>query len=640
MAKNTDLYAILRAYSNKIASPYIDIGVFITFLSKYVQHLVPKQPEWTDWVQDTNLKFWDTMGKYTEDGRCILLTDTAAGRIYLPYYAVDKLKAAYQDLEGCADIPFPNEESLKISLPQTQLMILNLETDLAPFLDKPAASYLPVIRLIFPDARWDALILAPMIPRSLLEAAILKVRYYLTQHNNKDYSMHKLVGLLPGKEGGLRENMDMVIARPQDCLSSIKGGGEVTYLFWTSLSSLIKEDLRKKSELFSSDIAVLEAVYVVELCLNLYKSKLQKERVKETALRYLDRALEKAPYYFTQDQIIKFTDNKGTALLGQYSEADLNGHIKKKTSESPEGVVPEWLVVQARHGEQYYLKKDKYLPLVSRLIIEAQGGMRKEILTRWTEILDNFNTEPAMENDADFERFLGSLNASMNPLLHDFLEDKKLFWVYDEMERTEKAIPIASRIFERGKLIPYSLMFLLKRKEILFDAKMSLPFWYSIPILRSIFAFFAKLSKKKKHNRRGTKKAGNIDFAETEASADASRAHQREFLSNVKEMESELVPGDRDINDCLRDLQHQWGRLLDSKAQQNLVDDVNSLIRDNLRQSLRVWKKQRITLTHLRDLAQGLVYGNPNLRALNSRDALLLYMQVYMVKLLKTVKIQ
>jgi hypothetical protein len=228
----------------------------------------------------------------------------------------------------------------------------------------------------------------------------------------------------------------------------------------------------------------------------------------------------------------------------------------------------------------------------------------------------------------------------MNPLLYDFLEDKKLFWVYDEMERTEKAIPIASRIFERGKLIPYSLMFLLKRKEILFDAKMSLPFWYSIPILRSIFAFFAKLSRKKKHNRHGTKKADNIDFAETEASADASRTRQREFLSNVRDMESEMVPGDQDINDYLRDLQRQWGRLLDSKAQQNLVDDVNSLIRDNLRQSLRVWKKQRITLTHLRDLAQGLVYGNPNLRALNNRDALLLYMQVYMVKLLKTVKIQ
>ncbi|MDR2745882.1 MAG: hypothetical protein LBB77_00420 [Treponema sp.] len=638
MAKVTDLYAILRAYSNKISSPYIDIGAFVIFLSKYVQHLAAEQPEWADWVQDPSLKFWDAMGKYTEDGRCILLTDTAEGRIYLPYYVVDKLKTAYQNPDDCADIPFPNEEFFKVSLPSAQLMIVSLETDLGPYLEKPSTSFLPVIKLIFPDSRWDALILAPMIPRVLLEAAVLKVRYYLNQHNNKDYSMRKLFSLLPGKEGILRENMEMVVSRPQDCFSAIEGSGEVSYFFWASLCSLIKGDVRKKTELFAGDIAVLEGIYVIEVCLNLFRSKIQKEKAKETALRYLDQAMDKAPYYFTQDQIIKFTDNKGAPLLSQYTEADLNGYIKVKTSEGPEGAVPEWLVVQLKHGEQYYLKKDKYLPLVSRLIVEAQGGMRKEILTRWTEMLNNFNTEPAMENDADFERLLGSLNASMNPLLHDFLEDKKLFWVYDELERTDKAIPAASRILERGKLIPYSLMFLIRRKEILFDAKMSLPFWYSIPIIRSIIAFFTRMGKKKKHNQHEARKADGIDFADTEASVDASRAHSREFLNSVREMESELVSGDQNINDRLRDLQRQWGRLLDSTAQQNLVDDVNSLIRDNLRQSLRVWKKQRITLIHLRDLAQGLIYGNPNLRTMANRDALLLYMQVYMVKLLKTVK--
>jgi hypothetical protein len=633
-----DLYAILRAYSHKISSPYIDIGVFTTFLSKYVQHLAVEQPEWADWVQDASLKFWDTMGKYTEDGRCVLLTDTADGRVYLPYYVVDKLKAVYQDLDGCADIPFPSEESLKISLPSTQVTELSLETDLAPFIDKPVSSYLPVVKLIFPDSRWEALILAPLIPRSLLEAAILKVRYYLGQHNNKDYSMHKLFSLLPGKDGILRENMDMVMARPQDCISSIEGGGEVSYLFWASLCSLIKGDVRKKSELFSSDIAVLEGIYIVEVCLNLYKSRLQKERVKETALRNLDQAMDKLPYYFTQDQIIKFTDGKGASLLGQYTEAELNDYIKKKTAEGPDGAVPEWLVVQPKHGERLYLKKDKYLPLVNRLIVEAQAGMKKEVLSRWTEMLNNFSSEAAMENDADFERLLGSLNAAMNPLLHDFLEDKKLFWAYDEAERNEKAVPVAFRIFDRGKLIPYSLLFLLRRRELLFDAKMSLPFWYSIPIIRSIIAFFSKMGKKKKNSRREAKKTDNIDFTETESSADASKARSREFLNSVRELESELVAA-RNINDYLRDLQHQWGLLLDAKAQQNLVEDVNSLIRDNLRQSLRIWKKQRITPIHLKDLAQGLVYGNPNLRALTNRDALLLYMQVYMVKLLKTIKV-
>jgi hypothetical protein len=638
MTKTTDLYTILRAYSNKAGSPFVDIGVFTAFLSKYIQRLAAEQPEWTDWIPDLNLKFWNAIGEYTEDGRCVLLTDTAEGRIYLPYYIVDKLKKAYQNPEDCGDIPFPNEESFSVTLPQGQTEVLSLETDLAPFLDKPSSSFLPVIKLVFPDGRLEALILPPMIPGSLLEAAIEKIRYYLNQHNNKEYAMRKLQPMLQGKEGMLRENLEMAAARPQDCFNAIEGAGEVTYLFWASLCSLVKGDIRKKGEMLASDIAALEAVYIVETCINLYKTRHQKERAKETALRYLDQIMDKAPYYFTQSQIIKFTDSKGAPLLSQYTEADLNGYIKKKTSESPEGLVPEWLVVQSKAGEQYYLKKEKYLPLVTRLIIEAQGGMKREILNRWTEMLNNFTTEPAMENDIDFERLLGGLNAVMNPLLHDFLEDKKLFLVYDELERTDKVIAVASRIFERGRLIPYGMMFLLKRKELVFDVKMSLPFWYSIPILRSIVAFFSKLGKKKKQRRSDAKKAGDADFAETESSAEMARNHHRDFINSVRDMETELVSGTKDINIYLKELQYQWGRLLDPKAQQNLVDDVNSLVRDNLRQSLRVWKKQRLSLVHLRDLAQGLVYGNPNLRTLANRDALMLYMQVYMVKLLKSIK--
>jgi hypothetical protein len=634
MAKIADLYAIMRAYANKNNSPYINIDVFIAFLSKYVHRLAAEQPEWAEWASDTNLKFWNAMGEYTEDGRCVLLTDTPEGRVYMSYYIVDKLKEAYRDLDESADIPFPNEDYYKVSLPPDQVQMLSLETDLAPFFDKPATSFLPILKLVFTESGTDALLLAPMIPNRLLEAAILKLRYYLKQHNNKEYALRKLLPMLQGKEGSLRESMDMVIARPLDCLNAIAGGGETTYIFWASLCSFIKMEVRKKSDQLSGDVAVLEAIYIIETCLNLYKTRMQRERIKETALRTLDQLLDKPPYYFTQDQIIKFTDNKGTLLLNLYSEADLNAYIKKKTSESLEGAIPEWVVVQGRNKEQYFLKKDKYLPLVTRFIVDAQGAIKQEIANRWTAMLNDFKSEPAMENDADFERLLASLNATMNPLLNTFLEDKKLIWIYDEMERTQKAIPPAFRIFERGKLIPYSMLFLLRRREMIFDAKMSLPFWYSIPIINSIIAFFTKLGKKKKQSRQAVKRANEtIDINEGESSRD-----QRDFISSVREMETRMVPIDKDIEGYLGELQNHWGRLLDPKAQQNLVEDVNALIRDNLRQSIRVWKKQRLSSANLRELAQGLINGTPSLRSLTNKDALLLYMQVYMVKLLKTIK--
>jgi hypothetical protein len=51
-----------------------------------------------------------------------------------------------------------------------------------------------------------------------------------------------------------------------------------------------------------------------------------------------------------------------------------------------------------------------------------------------------------------------------------------------------------------------------------------------------------------------------------------------------------------------------------------------------------VWKRQRLTQENLQDLAQGIINGTPSLRDLKTKDILLLYMQVYMVKLLKNIK--
>jgi hypothetical protein len=242
-----------------------------------------------------------------------------------------------------------------------------------------------------------------------------------------------------------------------------------------------------------------------------------------------------------------------------------------------------------------------------------------------------------MESDPEFDRLLANLSATMNPLLATFLADRKLPWVYDELERTQKVIPPASRIFERGKLIPYSLLFLIKRKDMLFDAKMSLPFWYSIPIIKSIIAFFVKLGKKKKKDYQTARKTGEVAEL-TESEAAPARSHSRDFLNSIRELETQMVPIDKDINGYLEELHSQWGRLLDPKAQRNLMEDVNSLVRDNLRQSIRVWKRQPLGSSNLQELAQGIVNGTPTLRNISNRDALLLYMQIYMIKLLKSIK--
>ncbi|MDR1099928.1 MAG: hypothetical protein LBL28_05540, partial [Treponema sp.] len=78
--------------------------------------------------------------------------------------------------------------------------------------------------------------------------------------------------------------------------------------------------------------------------------------------------------------------------------------------------------------------------------------------------------------------------------------------------------------------------------------------------------------------------------------------------------------------------------LLNKQARQNLIEDVNALIRDKLRQTIRVHKKKPISRENLNEIAGALIASAPALRSLGGQDSLHLYMELYMVKLLLNIK--
>jgi hypothetical protein len=637
MEKAFDLYSILRAYSNKHNTAYIKIDEFTNFLVKYAVHMAPEHPEWKPWAQETTIRFWNEMGQYTEDGRCVLLTDTVEGRIFLPFFYVEKLKVIYRDIEKTADIPFPSEESLRFILPEDQVEELSLETDLVPYFEKEAESFLPIIKLRFPENWGSALLLPPLIPHRILETAIFKVRYYLLERNNKDYVTHKIYPHMQGRETFVRDTIETIINHPLDCVSSLESSGESTYLFWVCFCSQIKSDIGKKNEKLVGDIAVVQAALIIEICNNLFKSYALRERERDNAFRALEASMDKAPYYYTTDSIAKFTNNKGTALLGQYTNKDLEDYIRKKTTESENDEVPAWIMISARNGEKWFIKKSNLLPLVTRLLIDSRPSMLKEVSSHWKQLIQNYKSEPAMENDAEFDKLLSSYIGLISPKLKIFLDDPKLFWVYSEIERNQGIIiPPASRIFHNGKLIPLNLLFGLRRKEILTGVKLSLPFWYSLPIINSIMAFFAKFKRKKKVSRRLSSRNVDIDFEEA---VSPQRSYVHEIVNSARAMEIDLVPPGKTLDEYMKDIESRWSKLLDKQARKNLVEDINSLVRDNLRKTLRLRKRVRLSGEDLKELADGIVKGTPSLETLKANDYLSLYMQLYMLKLLLTIRL-
>lgn len=637
MSQRTNLYAILTSYANKHHSPYIDIEVFVNFLEKYAQRYADERPEWTPWKENAGRKVWEELPQLVKEEKCRLLTDESGTRIFMFYFYVELIQEAYQSVDDTAEFPFPNEESLQITLPQDHVRSLNISQDLIPCLENPQNTLLPVIKLLFPENIPSALVLSTMMPRRLMEAAILKTRNYLRSRGNKDYFQHKLGPQLQGKEGQLRDILNYILMRPFDCLDNMEEAGDFSFYFWSYFCNIVRNDLKKKTAYLAEDIAILQSVYLIEILNSFYRTKSVKAKEKELAFKNLESQFDKPPYLYTLDKIIKFANNKGLPLLGKYSQEDLESWLKRKTTESNENELPDLLIVRGPNNEQWFVKKSRLLPLCVKLFADARPVIRKAILKRWLKLLKEYRREPAMENKEDFEKLLLHYTGELSSTLMAILEDQKLVLVYTELEQTQGGVPESLRFFSKGKLIPLEALLFIKQKDLLADARILLPFWYSIPFFIALMAFFKNWGRNRRRAAKIKADGDNTDESEAAPSSEKETwAH--ELHASAREIETKLVPAGHTPDSYLAELEGSLGMLINKKAREDLIEDIHSLIRTRLRHILRLQKNVRITFDALEQITSNIIAENPVLQRLSRQDLLYMYIKLYIIKLLLQTK--
>jgi hypothetical protein len=392
-------------------------------------------------------------------------------------------------------------------------------------------------------------------------------------------------------------------------------------------------------------MAALQAVLVVEVYNNYYKGKVSREKEAETAFRNLELQLEKPPYYYTLDEIIRFTDTKGVPLLGQYTQEALEQFLKTKTTTSEaKDKLPDVLIVQGHKGEKWFVKKSKMLVLCFKLLGEVRPKVKTAISQRWFRLMQNYETEPAMQDEDAFEQELWELTERLSPPLVALLDDKKLYLVHTEFEKGENGIPDNTRLFYKGTLVPLSELLLLKQKDLLTDVKVLLPFWYSLPIISSLIAFFKRQSRKRKklkktiHTSTTPNDTIDTDAVDREkADEGTAEVKQRDRRKELREValkaRSRLIPDGHTLDSYMEELLDRWNRIINVDAKNNLTEDVNSLIRDYLRRTIRSLKNAPFTADRISNLAEALV-NTPNLQKLPAQESLKLYIQLYIIKLL------
>jgi len=634
MARDIDLYQLVRAFATKNHLTSVDYAVF----ARSIQRQAAQSDQSDHLYRDLNINpdavLIPKLYKLAKERRLAL--ETIGGEvsaIVLPEHYADVFFAEYKRMEDTPELPFPDEDSLKISVPPEWIQAISLEADLAHVSDREAESSVPLFRLIFSGGVKPIVVPQSFVPDKLLELAVLKLRHYLRQGANKEFILNKLLYAFPNKEQAVKDSFSAIQTKPFEAIEALKSSSsDIVYPFWAYLTTHVKHDLEKKTDKTAEDLSAYQAALLCEFYSGYYKGKVKKLLDMQAACRALDQEVRKAPYNFGFDDISAFRDSQGKPLLGRLSREEIEAYLKEKTTKSEEGVLPDLFVVTTGQGRRVYISKERIFPLVFRLLADARSDCRGKLVGQWSRFLEDFKSSAAMDDDDAFRRELGALVETRFPLLDAIIKDRLLPLVFDELVARNSAPPDIARLFYKGELIPIDELLDLDRKSLNADARMLLPFWYSVPILSALFRLLHRLSRP----RTGDKERQPRAQAPKQQASESQTLRERRtaFLNAAAAVEGELLPSGYSLDEYLRELEERWNYILTPKAKADLKEDVDSLVRDYLRSILKSLPPQGFTTERVKSLAATLA-DTPALLKIKNHGALELYVQLYMVKLLK-----
>ncbi len=641
-----NIYSILRSFANHQNSGLVHYLDFADYMRRYAQKHIEESPELNAYMTQTQDQLQKELGQLESQKKIYIYNNASNIMIVVIAFYVDKFTLRYDEIANNPAIPFPLLGDIPKNVPHDIVTKSNASDLILPLFEQKDRSDTPVLYgLILPNELPIVLFPSTANPNVLLDASMGKIRQMLRQEEYHDYFLKKLKISNPGKDISVKNFFTQFINKPQESLESLKTSGD-SFFFWNQLCYFIRQDYEKVKDYTAEDIAVLQSVFITEFAIAYFKNKSQQNFQRNTALKNLEVLLQKPPYYFSRETIKKFTDTHGIPLLGQYSEKDLNDYLHEKTTSIETHELPDLLVFKthAPNEQHFYITKSKVLPLCIRLCSDARETVRSNLTKQWYSVYKQFMTLPEMSDQKAFEKSLEHQVKLVSPVLYALLNSNFLSLVHYEAGLSEEnKDPARINLFSNGKLIPYSEMLMLNRQEIVTDAKILLPWYYTVPVISWIAALILRPSKKDRKNQEAKSQEQKRKAAFEVPAADDIPANskpsntgdrKKDLVNAAKQIESQLVPAGSSLDREISAYINQWNRMLSKDTKANLTEDVNSLIRDYLRKVIRTMQGSSFTLERIQNLSETLA-KTPALSKIKDQDELIMYIQLYMVKLVK-----
>lgn len=633
MSTSANLGTILRQYAKKQGSAFINFREFCDYLKKYASRNLEEQPDLVQYLEVPESTLLKELEDYQNKHEVFLIQQNS-GKItiacitaYSIYYA-----NKYKEILSNPQIPFPCVNDLPKQLPAEALEKKSLEDAVEEWQVKQNTKSPKLFCILMPRDIPSLLVPECVQINFVTRDAMAKIRNMLKKDEYHDYFQKKVRVANPSKEIAAQAFFTKFLQHPDTSDQTFDFSGDAFY-FWNQLCYFIRLDFEKIKDRTTEDTNVLQAVAVSKVWMMTLKEKASKQQNKENALNELRAALARPPYFFSMESILKLKDSKGALLYGQYDEEDLKEFLQKITTECENNELPQVLVFKIETGARYFIYKTKVFPLVIRLANEAHDTIEKHLTDKWFKILSNYEKLPEMRSEKDFENCLKKEIHDLSPVLYALLNANFLTMLNYESDHNSSEPTF--HIFSGGKLVSYSELLMLKNTTILANAKMMLPFWYTIPVISWLASLFSKKKRKPAQNKIAQKEFTADDIPDDEEfQKPAKSMNKKEAIqAAAKNIAEELVPSGSTIDRELDSYGKIWNKMITKEAHNSLAEDVNCLIRDYTRKIMRTISAQTFDENRLRSLAEGLV-KTPNMQKIKEEEALTIYVELYMLRLL------
>ena len=303
----------------------------------------------------------------------------------------------------------------------------------------------------------------------------------------------------------------------------------------------------------------------------------------------------------------------------------------------------------AAQKKDYFIQRDFIVPVFLKKLGEAAEEIRTAYVQEWTDELRQDRTPAVTKNDASFRRDAEMRVKQGYPLLTALSNGNLLFAAGEVTKVTDSAKAELGKCFAVENILrPFDELLGLSRAFLLKNARMYLPFWMTMPVLSGVLRIFRRLSRGGKAERKAEpdKKPAAARPAQGEtanvaqaAPAEAVKSTHTKgdllaYRRSIQALLSQYVTKGRTVEATLSELSEKWNPLYASEQKQNLVEDVNSLVRDFLRPVRRSFLTRPPDLKRIHALAEQLS-ASKSLVKIKKKDILMRYIELYMVRCLQ-----